>query len=216
MALLGADYAHVGRLDEAEPLLLEALAGSRAALDRNHQVAQAALASLAAVYSGRGDMKKLGAVLMEALQVTQVRNGPDHPFTAFGNQSVGMFFLAQKDYAKAEAYLREHLAFCVKNHAEEWDRFASESVLGYCLIGQKKYAEAEQRLLSAYNGMKVREKSTPAGHEADLRKVVEQILLLCKDAGKLLNKATLDEIRADPRFQELERDVKFPANAFAP
>jgi hypothetical protein len=77
-------------------------------------------------------------------------------------------------------------------------------------------AEAEPLLISAYNGMKAREQSTPPGHESDLRTVVKQITVLCKEAGHLQNKAALDEIRADPQFQALVLDIQFPAEPFAP
>ena len=62
--------------DKSEPLFIEALEGCRAALDRNHETAEGALAGLAVVYSGRRDLKKLGPVLIEArdIQFRKVRS----------------------------------------------------------------------------------------------------------------------------------------------
>jgi hypothetical protein len=82
-----------GKFDEAEPLLLEALKGCRQALDRNHLATDGALAGLAALYALRKDVKKLGPVLLEALEITRLRYGPDHALTAGGNEAAGSFFL---------------------------------------------------------------------------------------------------------------------------
>jgi len=207
MAVLGQHYVEDRRLDEAEPLLVEALAGSRTALDRNHEVAQLALLGLAGVYTQKRVMAKLGPVLMEALQVTLVRNGPDHGFTAIANYNVGAFCLVQKDYVRAEPYLREHLSFFVKNDPEHWSRFASQSMLGRCLMGQKKYAEAEQHLLSAYNGMKPRAAGPLPANPGSLRRAVEWIAQLYDEWGEK------DKAKEwSRRFDELA----FPKSPFAP
>jgi Tfp pilus assembly protein PilF len=152
-------------------------------------------------------MAKLGPVLVEVLQVTQVRNGPEHVFTAMANYNVGLFFLRQKDYARAEPYLRKHLSFSVKNNPEHWARFRSESKLGRCLLGQKRYAEAERLLLSAYNGMKLRAAGPLPANQIDLRNAVEWIAQL------------YDEWGAKDKAKEWSRrfdELAFPKSPFAP
>ncbi|MGO9466027.1 MAG: tetratricopeptide repeat protein [Isosphaeraceae bacterium] len=147
MALLGTHYAVNGRVVEAEPLLLKALAGGRSALDRNHGVVVVAVASLAGVYVQKGEMAKVGPLLAEALQVARTKLGPDHILTAQAAENLGSFYLFQRDFAKAERPLREHHSYLVKHNPEDWGRFAIESKLGFCLICQKKYREAEGFLL---------------------------------------------------------------------
>ena len=48
---------------------------------------------------------------------------------------------------------------------EDWSRFNTESLLGGCLVDQKRFKEAEPILLSSYEGLKAREKSVPAFHK---------------------------------------------------
>ena len=131
---------HLGesRLDKAEALLLEALAGCRTALDRNHETTDAALAMLAAIYSTKGDLQKLGPVLIEAADITRLRYGPDHELTASGNLAAAKYFLLQKNYVRAESCLRERLAYFVKKSPTDWSRFVAESELGGCLIAAEE------------------------------------------------------------------------------
>jgi len=217
MAVLGQFLTRSpDKLDEAESLLLEALRGCRQALDRNHMATNLALAGLSVLYLRKKDFKKVGAYLCEAVDITRAQLGSDHGLTAQANHNAGVFLAFQQDHGKAKRYLREYLAWYMRTKADDYGRFYAEMWLAASLLGQKKHAEAEPLLISAYKGITAREKIAPGEHEADLRKAVEQILLLCTEAGRLANKTALDEIRADPRFQELELDLRFPANAFAP
>jgi hypothetical protein len=84
------------------------------------------------------------------------------------------------------------------------------------MLGQKKYAEAEPLLLSAYRGMKARERNASPQQGLELRTTIERIMQLLHEAGQLQNKSALEEIRADPRFQDFFFDLQFPADPFAP
>ena len=44
---------------------------------------------------------------------------------------------------------------------DNWSRFSSMSLVGECLIGKAKYAEAEPLLIEGYNGLKQRETLDP-------------------------------------------------------
>ena len=170
--------------DKSEPLLIEAVEGCRAALDRNHETA-AALAGLANVYADKRNLKKLGPVLIEARDITCARYGPHDQLTAEANQSVGMFFLAQPDYSHAEPYFRDSFTFWVNNDIDREDRFLNELRLGVCLLAQRNYTEAKSRRISAYNGLKPREKSAIAANAADLDHVIARITRLRDKAGQL-------------------------------
>ncbi len=204
--------------DKSEPLFIEAVEGCRAALDQNHQIAEGALAGLTAVYSmkPKPDLKKLGPVLIEARDITCARYGPDNQLAAGADQAVGMFFLSQQDYSQAEPYFREELAFRVKESPDQAARFLTELRLGVCLLAQRKYAEAKSRLISAYNGMKPREKSAIPANTSDLGCVIEQLRQLRDKAGQLINDLPLRKLRGDPALQDIIFDINFPADPFAP
>ena len=173
--------------DKSEPLLIEAVEGCRAALDRNHETA-AALAGLANVYADKRNLKKLGPVLIEARDITFARYGPHDQLTAEANQSVGMFFLAQRDYSQAEPYFRDSFAFWVKNDPDREDCFLNELRLGVYLLAQRNYTEAKFRLISVYNGMKPCAESAIAANTADLGQVIARITRLhdieCPEGAK--------------------------------
>ena len=67
--------------------------------------------------------------------------------------------LLQGRHAEAESAACESMMFYQRILSDHWGHFDSESLLGASLIGQKKYAEAEPLLLSAYNGLESRESS---------------------------------------------------------
>jgi serine/threonine protein kinase len=183
MITLGNFYVYRSQPEQAERLLLEALEGCRTALDGQHTMTDAALSILSALYAKQGNLKKLGPLLIEARDITRARWGPDSGLTAGANQAVATLFLVQKDYARAEPYLHDLLAYRVKNEPESLARFKDESAYGVCLLEQKKYPEAAPALVSAYEGLKAREKSAPAQERNLASDVLKRIIGLYEAWG---------------------------------
>jgi len=181
---LGDFYLHRSELVKAERLLLEALDGCRDALDGQHIMTTAALGLLASLYARQGKLEKLGPPLIEARDMARARWGPDDGLTAVANQSVALFFQARKEYAKAEPYFRELVAFRIKKEPESWVRFVDEGSYGACLLEQRKYAEAAPRLISAYQGMKAREQNAPVQERTFVKTVLDRIVQLYEAWGK--------------------------------
>jgi tetratricopeptide (TPR) repeat protein/tRNA A-37 threonylcarbamoyl transferase component Bud32 len=213
---LGEIYVIERRLDQAESILLEAADGCRSSLDANHDFTATVLAWLAALYSTTGNVKKLAPVLTEAAEITRTRFGPDHGLTLGAVRTAGLFFLTQNDYVQAERYLRECLNYILRHDPERWDRFAIESALARCLIAEKRYPEAEPLLLSAYRGLKAAARDAPDDSVFWLKQTVAVIVTLTERAPALNDQAAFAEIRAEPRFQGLALDAKFPSKPFAP
>ncbi|HZW30966.1 MAG TPA: serine/threonine-protein kinase, partial [Isosphaeraceae bacterium] len=217
---LGILHANQGQWDQAEPLLSEALAGGRAALDRNHEVTETALAGLALVYLQKRDLAQLGRVLVEAAEIERVRSGRHGLPAAGANQSAGMFLLNQGEYAKAEPCLRTWWASCVQNGANPEMRSLSELEYGVSLLAQKKYTEARPRLLAAYKAYThskgpVREPTSDLDR-ADLGWLLEQLTQLRDEKGHSLGETALAILQRDPALQAIVRDLQFPGNPFAP
>jgi len=184
MITLGEFYSRHSELVKAERLLLEALDGCRTALDSQHIITNAALGILAFVYASQNKLEKLGPLLIEARDITRAKFGPDDGLTASANASVAAFFQARKEYARAEPYHRELVAFRIKKEPESWARFVDESAYGGCLLDQGKYAEAAPALIAAYQGLKAREQNAPEPERAIVKTVLDRIIQLYEAWGK--------------------------------
>src|SRR5262249_31378350 len=66
---------------------------------------------------------------------------------------VGEALLRERDFVEAESFARLMLDLAAKQPLDDWSRPAAKSLLGACLLGQKRYAEAEPLLQSGYNGL---------------------------------------------------------------
>jgi tetratricopeptide (TPR) repeat protein len=217
MVWLAFLYLEQDELDKSEPLFIEAVNGCRAALDRNHEIAEGALAGLAGIYYRKGDRKRLGPVLIEARDITSARYGPDEKITANGNQSVGLFFLAQGEYGKAEPYFRDCLNYWEKHDLGDWNRFANELRYGISLLAQKKLPEAKFHLLVGYNGVRPDREHIPPLEEVDLGWLIEQVGSLRNANGDpWRNVSTLSVFYKDPNVRAIILDLQFPDDAFAP
>lgn len=87
---------------------------------------------------------------------------------------LGLCRLKQGKWAEAEAPLRESLKFNLVWLSELWTTYQAQSLLGGSLLGQKKYAEAEDELLEGFEGLKERfaqmpekERASEMGQAAD-------------------------------------------------
>ena len=142
-----------------EKYAAEALEGSRSVLNDKHQVRAVALGFLGTVYSVRADLKKLEPVLIESVELSRFRWGNGNNVTAGGNASLGLLFILQGEYRKAEPYCRAALAYSIENTPESRDRFLLEVRVGVCLLAQRRFAESTANFLTAYKG------DEGAGHE---------------------------------------------------
>ena len=79
--------------------------------------------------------------------------------------------------------LRECLAIREKTQPDVWLTFNTRSHLGWALLGQKKYAEAELLLLAGYEGMKKREAKIPAQGKVRLTEAIERLVELYDKTG---------------------------------
>jgi non-specific serine/threonine protein kinase/serine/threonine-protein kinase len=116
-----------------------------------------------------------------------------------------MLFFVTKQFDKAEPYFRDYLSYVLKHDPNREDRFVAKSRLGACFIEQKKFAQAEPLLLSAYDEMKARAGNVPSSKQLELRNALERIARLYREWGKK-DKADLWKNRFD--------DLVFPADSF--
>src|SRR5437899_1032219 len=89
--------------------------------------------------------------------VTRLRMADDDPRLADVLSQLAKVLFTESKFNEAEPLARECLAIREEKLPNDWSTFVARSLLGACLLGQKKYAEAEPLLLSGYEGMRERE-----------------------------------------------------------
>jgi hypothetical protein len=98
---------------------------------------------------------------------------------------VGDTLLREGDFVEAERFLRVYLDLAAKQPSDGGFRFSAESALGACLLGQKKYAEAEPLLLSGYNGLRKSEVKSPTNfRQIQLTEALERLVQLYEEWDK--------------------------------
>jgi hypothetical protein len=154
--------------------------------------------------------------MIEAAEIARFRYGIDHPLTAQANAITGMFFLRQRESAKAEPWFRDTLASRVKNNRDHDERSMDEFQYGVCLLARREFVEAKARFLAGYNEFRAARGQPPAPGQVSLDWLIEQIDQLRDSKGHLLSESTtLATLHKDPALELIILDLRFPSNPFA-
>jgi eukaryotic-like serine/threonine-protein kinase len=105
------------------------------------------------------------------------------PKSASTLTALGRNMLKQRMFALAEPPLREAWQIRKEKLPDDWMTFDTESMLGGALLGRKKYAEAEPRLLAGYDGMMQRESRIPEEGKVRLTEALERLVKLYEATG---------------------------------
>src|SRR5262249_14002926 len=117
---------------------------------------------LGLLYEREGRYHDAEAMFTNLLEARRRGLGTRHAATIKVLVSLGAVQLEQQRYSAAEPVLREALAWYEDTKSNDWSRYHCQSLLGACLSGQRRYAEAEPLLLSGYDGMLQRRTTVPA------------------------------------------------------
>ncbi|HEV7926949.1 MAG TPA: serine/threonine-protein kinase, partial [Verrucomicrobiae bacterium] len=160
-----------GKLAEAESLHRQALALRRKALGNESQGVATSLNDLAVVLFIEGKIPEAEDTQRDALAIQVKIYGPSHPSVLNSLYNLVRTIVVQTNlteaqlqdkYAAIEPVARQCQTALTDKFPDEWVSFSGRCLLGCCLVGEKKYAEAEPLLLSGYDGMKQREDKVPA------------------------------------------------------
>jgi eukaryotic-like serine/threonine-protein kinase len=203
---MAACLGRVGKLTEAEKMFVDLLEIRHRLAGGEDPGTLTAMLSLAAVYNVEGKQDKAEPLLVEAMKGRQRALGAEKPETLEVMEALGVVRGHRNNYAGAEQVFRDCLAIRKKTMPESWQRYNTESQLGICLVGQKKYSEAEPVLLSAYEGMKAREKDLQPNFRDRLTDAAKRLKTLYEAWGK-----------KEKRDEWLTRygDLVFPDQPFA-
>jgi tetratricopeptide (TPR) repeat protein len=180
---LALAYKDVGRIADAVPLYEEALRRRRARLGPDHLFTLQSQNNLAQAYRAAGRIDEALPLYRQALAGRRAQLGPDHAHTLQTLNALARAHLPGEP-VRAESLLRESLAMQEKKRPDDWSTFATRSLLGECLLEQKRYAEAEPLLIAGYEGLKAREVKMPAPYKAGLAEAESRIIRLYGAWGK--------------------------------
>jgi eukaryotic-like serine/threonine-protein kinase len=175
----------------AESGLRQALGLQRRALGDNHPVVAATLNSLARTLREQRRYDEAADALQEALTITRAAFGSDHQLVAIYTINLASIQLARNEPAAAERLLREGLR--VRSRApgivpvrrrtvreDDWSLGATRSLLGACLLAERRYPEAEDMLLDARRQLE----ALPASGGAEMKVAIARLIELYVAWGK--------------------------------
>jgi eukaryotic-like serine/threonine-protein kinase len=145
MIALAYALTAAGRLDEAEPLLHEALAAARKRSPDSWTAAEA-LTVLGMLYSSRGDLAAAAPALEEALALTH-RHQPGSRSAAIVAIELGEVLIGRGELEAAERHLREGMSILRRVAGEEHPDIAT--ALNHLAVIEEKrgHSRAAERLL---------------------------------------------------------------------
>ena len=97
---------------------------------------------------------------------------------------LGLDFCAYEFWQDAEPLIRESMRMQNKLQPYHWTTFNIQAVLGWVLLSQKRYDEAEPLLLQGYEGMKQRDASIPPRGKIRLSEALQWLVQLYEATGK--------------------------------
>jgi serine/threonine protein kinase/tetratricopeptide (TPR) repeat protein len=175
----------LNRLPEAERESRQSYEARRAVLGEMHPLTFASQATLIRVYLAQGRRAEADPLLRDLREKAQRQQERMPSFTIGGIAGVGYFLLQQRDFVEAESFFRLTLDLAAKQSPEGPHRALAASGLGACLLGQKKYAEAEPLLLRGYQGLRQHEERIPANFpEIRLTEALERLVQLYEEWDK--------------------------------
>ena len=182
---------------DAEPLFREALSMRRKLLGNEHPRVAITLHGLADVLETQNKLAEAELLFREGLELAQKRYGKERWEVSEPLAHLARVLLKEEKFAEAESLARECLALGEKLKPDSPRTLEARSLLGASLVGEKRYAEAEPLLLSAYDAVKSREKEIPADH---LKRTLESLQVISAAKG--------DTRQADEWKQKLQEFQK--------
>ena len=166
---LAMAYQAAGRLPEALPLFEQAAQGIEKRRFQ-HEYSVRIIPNTFRAYEQAQQFDKADEWRRKWLNFAKQQVGPESPAYAGELAMFGLSLLSRKQWAEAEATLRECLTIREKSQPDAWTTFNTMSMLGGALLGRagsvgdasekaKLLAEAEPLLLKGYEGIQDRRAS---------------------------------------------------------
>jgi serine/threonine protein kinase/tetratricopeptide (TPR) repeat protein len=179
MANLGVNYRDAARFGDGLPLLEKVAQASQKFVKLSW-----ARTELLDGYLLAGDFGKAATLARELIaQARKTLPADSLPLASLLAQA-GRALLSAKAWSEAEPVLRECLTIREEKAANDWATFNTRSMLGGCLLGQKKLADAEPLLLTGYAGMKARARTIPLAGKVRVSEAIVRLIDFYDASGK--------------------------------
>jgi serine/threonine protein kinase len=171
-------YKAQQKYDRAEPLFREAVDAARKTFGFMHWQTRWIARNASDNYEHMKELAKAEPLRRELVQTTKEKPGPQSAEYDVELVNLAVNLWGQQKHRQAENVLRDCLAIWQKKHPDDWITFGLESMLGGSLLGQKRFAEAETRLVHGYQGMKQREDKIPAAAKPRVTQALKHVVQL--------------------------------------
>ncbi len=153
---LATTYHELGRLSDALPLWEETSRRFKARNGPKDHQTLTSMENLGGLYRELDRHQEALTLLQEALVIRREVH-PNSPALARTLAGVGVCWIDQGEYERAEPPLREALEILEKKNLRTVLRHSVEVRLGETLARQQKYADAEPLLIAGYEGLRAQE-----------------------------------------------------------
>ena len=185
MIHLATVYGEEGKYAQAEALFNHTLDTMRRVLGAEHVGTLDAVSGLASLYQREGKYALAANNAEHALAGLRPALGSEAPDRiAAEADDLALAYVSEGKFAQSEPLAREALETQKKVQPDDWQRYRAASVLGACLAGEKKYAEAEPLLLEGYQGQLARKDRMTAPDQYHLKLAHQWLIRLYQAWGK--------------------------------
>jgi serine/threonine protein kinase/tetratricopeptide (TPR) repeat protein len=180
---LAVGYWELRDAAQAIPLMEQVVELRIAKIGADHLFTRTSLRDLALMYTRYVIGPDFKPYYLRRLPELRQKPPVDGPTWVAVTAATARKLVADRDYAAAEAILRECVAVRGTRHPDRRATAALNALLGEALLGQRKHADAEPLLLSAYGTLR-REVETAPACRVELTGVVETLVQLYHAWGK--------------------------------
>jgi eukaryotic-like serine/threonine-protein kinase len=200
---LAITIQHAGRLPEAEAAYREGLEMARTVNGEDSIYTDAACSRLASILRQQGKQAEWETLSRETVERRRKLLGDKHPRLASSLAGLADALLIGERFTEAESAARECLAISEKRSPDDWEVSYARSLLGACLLAQKKHTDAEPLLEAGYQGLKQRyDEVSRLNKSSDLKLALNRLIQLCEETDQAAKAAQWKQELAD--FQKRE------------
>jgi eukaryotic-like serine/threonine-protein kinase len=185
LLLLAEIHRNSAKWDEAETASRGELRIRRKMRGDEHPEVARSLTSLSTALRKQRKFAEAEASLREAQAILRKHFGEKHPHVASSLGALTRSLMEAERFADAEASVREAIDIHDQHRLDGWFMFHLRSMLGECLVRQRKFGEAEAMVIAGYEGMKSREETIPVKFKDGVRHALQRVLDFYLSTGDL-------------------------------